>query len=75
MDPKPTMKFEKYWTEIKEKFMNDVEKCMLLNSYYWSMWVMMMMNDKQLYDDNTWHWKFIKGHIEDYTSQKAEFGL
>jgi hypothetical protein len=35
----------------------------------------MIMSDSQVYDDNTWHWKFLPGRIEDYKRQKAEFGL
>ena len=75
MDPRPTGTFEEYWSETKEKFIADVNKCILVNSFYWSVWIMMMISDKQVYDDNTWHWKFLKGRIEEYKMQKAEFCL
>ena len=75
MDPKPTVTFEEYWAETKDKFIADVNKCLLLNNFVWAVWAMMIMSDKQVYDDDTWHWKFLPGRIEGYRMQKAEFGL
>lgn len=75
MDPKPTATFEEYWTETKYKFMADVNKCLLLNNFVWAVWVMLIMTDSQVYDDDIWHWRFLPGRIEDFKKQKAEFSL
>lgn len=67
--------FEDYWEEVKADFVRSVEKLTLLNNFYWSVWLFMMLPDESVCDDKTWQWGYLKGRIETLVRQRKEFNL
>ena len=67
--------FESYWEQHGEAFTKSVEKLVLVNSFYWSVWGIMMLQDEHVCDDNAWQWKFIKGRNKTFVKQRKEFNL
>jgi hypothetical protein len=57
------------------KFVQSVERLVLVNSFYWSTWAIMMMKDEAVCDDKAWQWAFIKGRTETFTRQRKEFNI
>jgi hypothetical protein len=67
--------FDEYWNTVKVEFVKSVEKLVLVNSFYWSTWAVMMMPDENVCDDNAWQWSFLKGRNDSIVRQRKEFNL
>ena len=55
---------EQSWQEEKDKWLLSTKKNLLLNNYYWGIWSLMMINEKEELDLSIFNWAFLKGRLE-----------
>jgi len=64
-----------HWEATKVDFLRDVEKCCLLNNFFWAVWAFMMLQDKDVCDDTAFNYEFALGRANLIKQQRKEFNL
>lgn len=67
--------YEDFEKRIYPKLELEVQQCCLLNHFYWSLWALMMLNDRELCKENIYHFFYVGKRIEMYISAKQLFNL
>ena len=55
--------------------MKEIEQCLMLNSFYWCMWGIMMMKDEELTDHTLFNWELCRMKNVLFAKQKEWFGF
>ena len=69
--------FEEYWAANGASFVKRVERCVLVNSFYWCVWAIMLLphDNENVCNDDAWQWAFVKGRNETFIRQRKEFNI
>ena len=55
------------------RFRREVEACCLLNNYYWGVWALAVLRDKDVCDDKVFNYEFAISRIRMYKMQTKLF--
>jgi thiamine kinase-like enzyme len=55
------------------RFRREVEACLLLNNYYWGVWALAVLRDKDVCDDKVFNYEFAISRIKMYKMQVKLF--
>jgi len=68
--PKDYAQFEK---ETLPKFRREVETCCLLNNYYWGVWALVLLRDKDVCEERVFNYEFAISRVKMYKMQVKLF--
>ena len=54
---------EALWTQNKTSLVAQTKKCMILNSFYWGVWSIMMLQEEEETDASVFNWEFLRGRV------------
>ena len=54
--------------------MIDVERCLMLNNFYWCVWAIMMAKEEEECDATIYNWEFCRMRIILFAKQREWFG-
>ena len=66
--------FETWCTQKLPAFMKDVECCLMLNSFYWLVWSLMMCKEEEECDPTIFNWEFCRMRCVLFAKQREWFG-
>ena len=54
--------------------MREIEQCMMLNLFYWTMWSIVMLKEEEETDHTLFNWELCRMRYELYIKQEELFG-
>ena len=54
--------------------MREIEQCMMLNLFYWTMWSIVMLKEEEETDHTLFNWELCRMRYELYIKQEDLFG-
>lgn len=66
--------FQAWSTEKLPAFMKDVKSCLMLNSFYWCVWSIMMCQEEEECDHTIFNWEFCRMRCILFAKQREWFG-
>lgn len=55
--------------------MRETKNCMVLNNFYWGVWAIMMLAEKEETDVNAFNWEFARGRVLLHKQCVQDFGI
>jgi len=55
--------------------MKEIEQCLIVNNFYWTMWSIMMLKEEDELDHTIFNWELIRMKVELFSKQREWFGL
>lgn len=68
-------KFETWASAELPKFMREVECCLILNSFYWCVWAIMMAKEEEECDHTIFNWEFCRMRCILFAKQLQWYGF
>ena len=57
-----------------EKHLEQLKKCIVFNTYYWAMWAIAKLEDKDLQED-VYQWEYLLMRIECFEMARLRFNI
>lgn len=55
--------------------MKEIEQCLMLNSFYWAMWSVMMMKEEEETNHTMFNWELVRMKCVLFSKQREWFGF
>ena len=66
---------EQYCSQNLEGFMQEIDQCMLVNNFFWTMWAIVTLKENQETDHTLFNWELCRQRYVLASKQKEWFGL